>query len=66
MTRDDLHEAFRRAALEALDRTAWQVFRRHVTMTSPGATDADLPHIFPAIERQADRLAERFNFPIDD
>ena len=65
---DKLKDYFRRAILETMDFWAMEQFpdAHHVKANrSPGATDADLPHIFPAIDAQFDRLIERCGVTID-
>lgn len=49
-------ETFRLAVLAALDEASIEVFGHNL-----GATDADLPKLFPAIDAQVQRLADRLD-----
>ena len=53
--RDATIEAFRQGVLEKLDDLSREFFNEKL-----GAIDTDLPHIFPAIDAQVDRLAKRY------
>jgi hypothetical protein len=53
---DDAQDTFRRAVLAAMDDAAREIFGGQVL----GATDADLPHFFPALDAQLERLSQRF------
>ena len=66
MYREDAQQIFRMFVLSALDHAANEVFKDKVTMTSPGAMDKDLPTLFPAIDVQVDRLAERFGVELQE
>jgi hypothetical protein len=48
-------DAFRAAVLNALDKTAAELFNE-----PQGATDSDLPSLFRAIDAQTENLARRF------
>ena len=56
LNRDAVTDAFREAVLEALDTTAKEIFFD----AKFGATDADLPRIFKAIDAQIETLCERY------
>ena len=60
---DTSREALRLAILDAMDDWAKELYGDlpYVRGTrTPGATDGDLQHIFPAIDEQFNRLIERF------
>lgn len=59
LKRDDVIEAFRTGLLAALDDIAADAFGL-VGVHHAGATDADLPELFAAIDAHADRLAARY------
>lgn len=58
--KDDAREAFRNIVLKAMDEAARDIFGERINRNDAGATDGDLPHIFPALDAQLDRLAERY------
>ena len=58
LNRDDTREVFRLAVLEALDQAARLTF--DPARNDAGATDADLPRLFKAIDAQVEVLAERY------
>jgi len=58
--RDEAQTIFRNKVLEAMDAAAWEIFGASIKTNCAGATDADLPRIFPALDEQLDRLAERY------
>lgn len=60
--RDEAIEVFRLKVLDALDIAAVEVFGEPAenAKRGKGATDGDLPRIFPAVDRQVEVLAERF------
>jgi hypothetical protein len=56
--REQVTDIFRQRVLEALDEAARETF--DPPGNRAGATDADLPRLFTAIDAQIDVLAERF------
>lgn len=60
LNRDDVIENFRDAVLFALDQCAAETFRGAKLPAQPGATDAELPALFKAIDDQAEALAARY------
>lgn len=63
---DYAQECFRNAVLEAMDKAAREIFGDAVNRNDCGATDADLPEIFPAVDAQLMRLCIRFDHPLYD
>jgi hypothetical protein len=63
LDRDTTLEPFRQAVLEALDKTAREVFAHFplAARNDTGATDADLPELFKGIDAQVERLCQRYN-----
>ena len=64
--REMVHEVFRLKVLTALDAATWECFGPKITQNTCGATDADLPRLFKAIDGQADAVAERFGIELTD
>lgn len=64
MNRDYVRDVFREAVLKGLDLATRQTF--DPPQTNAGATDADLPRLFKAIDAQVDRLADRFGVILTD
>lgn len=62
--RGDIQEIFRDHVLKALDAAAREVF--DPPRNDAGATDADLPRLFKAIDAQIETLAERYDVAILD
>ena len=58
LDRETTLETFRDAVLRALDDAARQTF--NPPRNDAGATDADLPRLFAAIDAQVEALAERY------
>lgn len=62
LDRETIIETFRLCVLAALDTAANETFGAAglVHRNDSGATDADLPRLFKAIDAQVDVLAERY------
>jgi len=58
LDRDATLDVFRDAILKALDEAARQTFEANPTPM--GASDADLPRLFKALDEQVDVLANRY------
>jgi hypothetical protein len=64
--KDYAQDVFRVMILEALDKAAREIFGHFpkamssLTGSGIGASDADLPYLFPSIDAQISRLAERY------
>jgi len=59
--RDEVLSVFRRNVLAALDQSARDTLGpRAYSRNDSGATDADLPRLFKAIDAQVEVLSERF------
>lgn len=59
--RDDAIDVMRDAVLLAMDQAAFKLFRDSTPeRRAIGASNSDLAHIFPAINSQVDRLADRY------
>lgn len=58
VNQEDAREVFRRKVLSALDEAAKEVF--NPPRNDAGATDADLPRLFKAIDAQVECLADRY------
>ncbi len=56
--RDYALEVFRNRVLSALDEAAREIF--NPPRNDAGATDADLPRLFKAIDAQVEALADRY------
>lgn len=56
---NDMRDIFRNHVLEALDKAACETF--NPPRNDAGATDADLPRLFDAIDKQLFVLAGRYN-----
>ena len=63
---DTAREIFRNHVLEAMDEAAREIFGDLIKRNDAGATDADLPRIFPCLDDQLQRLSERYNCPLWD
>lgn len=61
LNRETVTETFRQAVLAALDETAATVFRRATGVHDAGASDADLPSLFKAIDEQVTRLGVKYS-----
>ena len=59
LDRESTIETFRQMVLEALDRAAHETFKP--SRNDAGATDADLPRLFKAIDAQVEALADRYD-----
>lgn len=59
-------EIFRNHVLEAMDTAAREIFGDMIKRNDAGATDADLPKIFPCLDAQLERLSERYHYPFFD
>jgi hypothetical protein len=57
-------ESFRRHVLDALDAAARETF--NPSRNDAGASDADLPRLFKAIDAQIEVLAERYCIKLID
>jgi hypothetical protein len=64
--REKADDIFRQHILDALDKAAIEVFGAWSNSHAPGASDADLPHIFPMVDKQIDRLAARYEHEFTD
>jgi hypothetical protein len=62
--RDDARDVFRAALLLALDEAARSAFS--APGRAPGASDADLPRLFRALDEQVETLAERYGIALVD
>jgi hypothetical protein len=65
---EDARETLRLAILSALDKWAREQFGDLAFVQSsrtPGATDGDLSHLFPAIDAHFARLLDRFGVTVD-
>lgn len=62
LDRETIVEPFRQKVLEALDAAANETFGQLglVHRNDSGATDADLPRLFKALDAHVDVLAERY------
>lgn len=60
--REEQRDAFREAVLLAMDAAAMAIFGDIAAKAKGGigATDADLPELFPVIDAQLDRLRSRY------
>lgn len=63
MKRDDFRTLVRAHVIGALDRSIRDITK---TPNAHGWEDKDLPDLFPAIDRQADRIAERHGVKLED
>jgi hypothetical protein len=63
-----VQEAFRLAILKALDETAAEIFEgfKSLPKRAQGATDAELPELFRAIDAQTNRLCGRYGVVLVD
>ncbi len=61
MNRKKTIQVFRQRVLGALDSAARETFNPPGYTAGSGATDADLPRLFKAIDAQVDVLAKRYN-----
>ena len=63
MDKNTVQDAFRDGVLAALDKIARETFFNvpAASHNDVGATDADLPQLFKAIDEQVERLCERFD-----
>ena len=66
LNREDARDTFRQAVLEAMDKAAREIFGPAVTRNDCGATDADLPQLFQALDAQLETVAERFGCTLVD
>jgi len=68
LDRDPIRDTFRQRVLEALDAAANETFGQLglVHRNDSGATDADLPRLFKALDEQVDVLAERYGVCLAD
>lgn len=68
--RYDNLEIIRHKVLAALDDGVREIYAnvagRPPLTNTPGATDADLPELFKAIDRQADRALARLGIELDE
>jgi hypothetical protein len=62
--KETAREILRAAVLKALDEAANTIFGEPKAPLGVGATDADLPRLFRALDEQLDVLSERFNHPL--
>lgn len=63
--RETAQEIFRARVLAAMDTAATEIFGPQPT-NCPGATDADLPSVFPTLDKHLDRLAARYGHNLRD
>lgn len=69
LDRDDIRETFRLEVLAALDRVTERLCDAggfDLPKGGTGATDADLPHLFPAIDAQMERVVQRLGCGLTD
>jgi hypothetical protein len=62
--KETAREIFRNRVLEAMDQAAREIFGDRITRNDCGATDADLPRLFKALDHQLDVVSERFSAPL--
>ena len=62
INRERVQEEFRAAVLSALDTAARATF--NPPRNDAGASDADLPRLFKAIDAQIEALADRYDFAL--
>lgn len=58
--KESTRDAYRDAVLAALDETSVSLFTRAHGVHDAGASDADLPELFRAIDAHTQRLVDRF------
>ncbi len=65
INKDDAQEIFRGKVLEAMDQAAREIFLLTPKESKiAGATDGDLPRIFPILDAQLEGIAHRFHHVI--
>jgi hypothetical protein len=66
MDKEAVRTTFYEKVLEGLDEAAHRCFADFKLSDSPGATDADLPALFAAINEQIERICARLDVVLID
>lgn len=64
--KDLARDIWRDAILEAMDDAARRIFGDSAKRNDAGASDDDLPRLFPVLDAQLDVLAARYNHKLSD
>lgn len=66
MDKETVTDTFRDCVLAGLDEAARRCFADFKLNRSPGATDADLPALFSAVDEQIERVCARLDIVLVD